>query len=174
MHTDATDGTDILWQHPDQQSTGNHKDISILLPWSVEVPSHNHHVCYGYDNDWIDSYRPSENKVNRSFDIAILVILTALLAIRIKGILITEKRQFLKNARSADTNRQQPVLPALPSFQSDVLHKIRSINVATRRSWSSHILTKFFSCWQSHHLSVPPSSPIRDIYFGFRNNNLSL
>ena len=34
------------------------------------------------------SYRPSEDKVNRSFDIAILVILTAVLAIRIKGILI--------------------------------------------------------------------------------------
>ena len=66
------------------------------------------------------SYRPSEDKVNRSFDIAILVILTAVLAIRIKGILITEKTTILKNARSADT-KQATACPTGPAEFSKVM-----------------------------------------------------
>ena len=121
-------------------------------------------------------YRPSEDKVNRSFDIAILVILTAVLAIRIKGILITEKTTVLKE-RTVGRYKTGYCLSyrSCRVFKSDVLRiEIGSINVATRRSRSSHILTKHIFLIGKviicqHHTIL---SYQRDIYFGFRNNNL--
>lgn len=66
------------------------------------------------------SYRPSEDKVNRSFDIAILVILTAVLAIRIKGILITEKTTILKE-RTVGRYKQATACPTGPAEFSKVM-----------------------------------------------------
>lgn len=61
-----------------------------------------------------DSDRPSENKVNRSFNIAIFIVLAALLTIRIKCILITQKAAILKECTVSryKTSYRLPYRPA--------------------------------------------------------------
>ena len=108
------------------------KDIAKLF---TLICRRGRHVTITFTMDMTtieDSDRPSENKVNRSFNIAIFIVLAALLTIRIKCILITQKAAILKECTVSryKTSYRLPYRPCR-IFKSDVLCiEIRSIDVA--------------------------------------------
>lgn len=67
-----------------------------------------------------NSGRPSENKIDCSFDVTIFVILAALLPVCIESILKAEETAVLKKARSADT-KQATACPTGPDEFSKVM-----------------------------------------------------
>ena len=92
-----------------------------------------------------DSRRPAENKIDRSFDVAVLIILAALLAVCVECILEAEKTTVLKIG-TVGRNKTGNCLPhgTCRVLEGDILGiKIRSIDVTAGRTGSSHVLTEY-------------------------------
>lgn len=67
-----------------------------------------------------NSRRPTEDKINRSFDVAVFIILAALLAVCIEGILEAEETTVLKIDTIGDT-KQATACPTGPDEFSNVI-----------------------------------------------------